>query len=166
MSDYERQAKRTDLVGACFDRDTWLTPPALLKSLGHFDLDPCAAVGQPWTTADKQYTILNNGLKQPWTGRVWMNPPYGGQVERWMERLADHGDGIALVFARTETGAFHPWVWDHAHSVFFFNGRLRFCTIDGRAGKPATAPSVLVAFGGGATDAIAAAGLAGRLLRL
>ncbi|NCW30719.1 MAG: adenine methyltransferase, partial [Alphaproteobacteria bacterium] len=30
---------------------TWLTPPAVIKALGEFDLDPCASLDRPWDTA-------------------------------------------------------------------------------------------------------------------
>lgn len=52
-------------------KDEWLTPPEIIESLGPFDLDPCAPVNPPWKMADRHYTIKDNGLMQPWAGRVW-----------------------------------------------------------------------------------------------
>ena len=43
--------------------ETWITPPQLQKSLGHFDLDPCAADIMPYQTADIMITKEKNGLK-------------------------------------------------------------------------------------------------------
>ena len=127
---------------------TWLTPPEIIKSLGKFDLDPCAAENQPWKTAEKQYTIADNGLEKPWEGRVWLNPPYGLEAGRWLEKLSRHNDGIALIFARTETKMFFDWVWNKAQALLFIEGRLHFHRIDGtRAKANAGAPSVLVAYG-------------------
>ena len=42
--------------------DEWLTPPSILKALGHFDLDPCASKNRPWNTAGVHYTIDDDGL--------------------------------------------------------------------------------------------------------
>ncbi len=41
-----------------------------------------------------------------------LNPPYGEQTERWLAKLAKHGNGIALVYARTETKMFFDSVWN------------------------------------------------------
>jgi len=126
----------------------WLTPPELLQVLGGFDLDPCAAPPpRPWDTADAHYSLEDNGLVLPWYGRVWMNPPYGRCVGEWLVRMAEHNNGLALVFARTETAAFHRYVWKAASALFFFQGRLRFCRPDGTQGVwTGGAPSVLVAY--------------------
>lgn len=129
-------------------KDEWLTPPYILKALGEFDLDPCAPIKRPWDTAKKHYTILDDGLKQPWQGRVWLNPPYGLKADAWLARLADHGDGIALIFARTETEMFFQQVWAKAHAVLFLRGRLYFHHADGtKARANAGAPNALVAYG-------------------
>ncbi len=115
--------------------------------------------------AAEHYTAHDNGLAKPWTGRVWLNPPYGQETARWMERLADHGNGVALIFARTETAIFFPWVWEHATAWLFLKGRLSFYFPDGsRAAANGGAPSVLVAYGANNADALAASGLAGKLL--
>lgn len=57
-------------------KNEWLTPPCLLRRLGPFDLDPCSPVNRPWDTARHHYTIEDDGLQQPWFGRVFCNPPY------------------------------------------------------------------------------------------
>jgi hypothetical protein len=150
---------------AAMERDEWLTPPHVLQALGPFDLDPCAPVSRPWPMAAHHYTAHDDGLKRPWTGRVWLNPPYGRETARWMERLADHGNGVALIFARTETAIFHPWVWGHAAGLLFLKGRLHFHFTDGRrAAANAGAPSVLVAYGEANARALAACSLPGKFL--
>lgn len=129
-------------------KDEWLTPPSLVKLLGDFDLDPCAPAQRPWDTAGLHYSVHDNGLAMPWFGRVWLNPPYGRQMAEWVARLADHGDGIALVFARTDTEAFHEIVWPKASALLFLRGRLHFHHVSGeRAIHNSGAPSVLVAYG-------------------
>lgn len=129
-------------------KDEWLTPPAIIEGLGKFDLDPCSPIARPWDTAARHYTIEDDGLVQAWSGRVWLNPPYGTEAAKWLDRLAAHGDGIALIFARTETKMFFEQVWRKADAVLFFEGRLFFHHVDGRqAAANAGAPSVLVAYG-------------------
>lgn len=131
------------------ETEVWLTPPDIFRDLGAFDLDPCAADPRPWDCARVNYTRADNGLLKPWDGRVWLNPPYGPPsiVRPWLERMAAHQRGVALIFARTETEAFHRFVWQAAHGVLFLRGRLHFCRPDGRpADNNAGAPSCLVAY--------------------
>jgi len=133
-----------------FGKEEWLTPPDLIRQLGPFDLDPCAPVNRPWDTAAKHYTVLDDGLLNPWHGRVWLNPPYGPETGKWLAKMAHHGNGVALVFARTETAAFHEHVWPRASALLFLRGRLTFHHVDGTPGPcSAGAPSVLIAYGGG-----------------
>lgn len=130
--------------------DSWITPKWLLDRIGPFDLDPCASVEQPWPCATSQYTVLDNGLLRPWHGFVYMNPPYGRQLHVWLNRLALHQNGIALVFARTDTTAFFEEVWPVAKCLLFLRGRLTFHRPDGSApvmGHNSGGPSVLVAYG-------------------
>lgn len=136
--------------GPAMESDEWLTPPEILKALGPFDLDPCAPVIRPWAMARDHYTVQDNGLMKPWYGRVWCNPPYGGPeiIGPWMRRMAVHGLGTALIFARTETEVFFDTVFRKATGVLFLRGRLHFHYVDGRrAGANAGAPSALVAYG-------------------
>ena len=82
-----------------------------------------------------------------WHGRTWLNPPYGKKTFEWMEKLSLHKQGIALIFARTETKGFHEQIWKKAHSIFFFLGRIYFHHEDGTRSKMnAGAPSCLVSY--------------------
>lgn len=144
------------------NNDEWLTPPSLITALGSFDVDPCSPISRPWDTAKTHFSIEDDGLAQPWEGRVWCNPPYGTGTFHWLRKLAAHGNGIALIFARTETIGFHSEIWQKADSVFFFKGRLKFHYVDGRQGNCANAPSCLVAYGAENVAAIERSGLTGR----
>lgn len=129
-------------------KEEWLTPPGLLFSLGEFDLDPCSPINRPWDTANLHYTIENDGLSLPWFGCVWLNPPYGNQTGKWLARLSKYGNGIALIFARTETSNFFNYIWPCADGILFIKGRLAFYNADGsKASNSAGAPSCLVAYG-------------------
>lgn len=146
--------------------ETWLTPPELVEALGRFDLDPCSAPNMPWKIADNVYTEEDDGLMQPWVGRVFMNPPYGNKLGLFLKRLAEHGDGVALVFARTETRAFFDYVWPHADAIMFLKGRVRFYRPDGSRGASSGSPSVLLAYGGDNVEALRSSGLEGVVLDL
>lgn len=146
-------------------KDEWLTPPRILEALGDFDLDPCAPIERPWDMAREHYTITDDGLLKPWFGRVWLNPPYGRHAAAWLERLAEHGRGTALIFARTETEMFAEQVWSCATSILFLKGRLHFYHADGtRARANSGAPSVLIAYGRKDAEILAQSGLTGYLV--
>jgi hypothetical protein len=139
----------------------WYTPPGVFAALGlEFDLDPCAPPGGlPWIPARRSFCEADDGLSQPWSGRVWMNPPYGRATATWMRRLAQHGDGVALVFARTETEWWHEAI-PSATAVCFIAGRLTFVASDGLPGTSnAGAPSALIAYGRECAEAVAGCGL-------
>jgi hypothetical protein len=130
----------------------WWTPPELVQALGEFDLDPCAGVGQI-PLAKRVYTLPQDGLIEPWKGRVWCNPPYGPNVGQWAERMAQHGNGIMLIFARTETRAWRG-IWEKAHGILLPARRITFLRPDGTKAKSGTAPSAFIAYGENNLDAL------------
>lgn len=148
--------------------DCWLTPPAIIEALGPFDLDPASPAERPWPTARQHYTEADNGLILPWFGRVWLNPPYStALVARFLGRMAEHGCGTALIFARTETEPFHRFVWGVATGLLFLRGRLTFHHPDGRRARAnGGAPSVLIAYGADDRDILAAAPIDGAFVPL
>lgn len=148
-------------------KDEWLTPPEIIRALGEFTLDPCAPVVRPWKMANNHLTIEDDGLKQPWDGRVWCNPPYGLEAAKWLDKLSKHGNGIALIFARTETKMFFEYVWKRATAVLFIEGRLYFHHVDGsKARANAGAPSVLVSYGDENASALKNCTINGKFLML
>ena len=149
----------------------WLTPPHVLEALGgweSFDLDPCAAPDpRPWSTARRMFGEADgDGLSIDWDGRVWCNPPYS-TADAWLARMGAHGNGSALIFARTETETFFSRVWEEAHGLLFLRGRLWFHHPDGtRAKANGGAPSVICAYGAEEMDRLAACDLAGAFVPL
>jgi hypothetical protein len=146
--------------------DVWLTPPSILKALGEFDLDPCSSLNRPWDTAKNHYTVEDDGILQPWYGRVWCNPPYGKGMNPFLQKMVQHGNGIVLIFARTETKAFFDYVWNRADAILFLKGRLKFHYPDGAQGGTAGSPSVLIAYGAENVKALEQSGLDGRIVYL
>ena len=147
----------------------WLTPLELIESLGSFDLDPCAAIdqanGKLWATAQHMYTVYDDGLVQPWSGRVFVNPPYDKHIDQWIERLIEHGNGILLIYARTDTRRFHQFIWPTADAIMFVRGRIKFYNALTGVWGPAGAPHVLVAFGENNVQALYDSGIAGAIVR-
>lgn len=129
--------------------DEWLTPPELQQALGKFDLDPCSPIERPWPTAHAHLTIEDDGLSHQWTGRVWLNPPFSRRERPlWMRKMAEHGNGIMLVPAATETAAFDEWVWKRADAVCFVKGRPHFHYVTGERSKANCGTAIaLVAYG-------------------
>lgn len=151
------------------ETDTWLTPPYIIKALGEFDLDPATPVNMPWRTATTMYNINDDGFNKDWnkSDRIWMNPPYGPETKRWIAKLAAHGNGIALIFARTETAYFQEHVWGKADSILFLKNRIRFCDINGNEStNNGGSPSVLIAYGANNTTALENSNIPGALVYL
>lgn len=152
-----------------FEKDEWLTPPYIIQELAPFDLDPCAPIVRPWPTATRHYTIENDGLKRPWFGRVWLNPPYGNPriVGPWLRKMVQHNHGTVLIFARTETELFFECGWNVATAMLFLRGRINFYHATGeRANNNSGAPSVLIAYGEEDADKLETSNIDGHFVRL
>lgn len=121
--------------------DDYYTPAWLFEGLAiRFDIDVCAPPdGVAWIPADRYFTAADDGLSQPWVGRVWMNPPFSGPSP-WIRRFIAHRDGIALVpFAKSR------WffdLWDAADAVC-----APGLALSKFVGGPIFMPCALVAFG-------------------
>src|SRR5262249_47045902 len=142
-----------------------ITPRWIFEVLGPFDLDPAAADPRPWDCAAVNYTERDDGLRQRWFGRPFLNPPFDRYVvPLWIRKLARHGCGTALLHARTETNWFEP-IWESATAILFMADRLSFYRPDGTR-QPANsgAPPVLVAFGSDDAERLTAWGIPGPLV--
>lgn len=162
--------KRTCKVG--YDKtvgeETYLTPRYIVEAVGPFDLDPATPQqGMPWPTAKRMLKPSDDGLATVWpeSDFVFDNPPYGNVCGAWMQKSAQHGNGIMLIFARTDTEAFDEHVWRHPNTtaLFFFKGRVKYCDVHGNEVGPAGAPSVLITYGMKARGRLIAAVKAGKL---
>lgn len=136
----------------------WETPRELLAALygvfGRFALDPCSPRRKrPPVRARVHFTSEDDGLSLPWRGVVFVNPPYGRTLGRWIEKARSEVESghattvVALIPARTDTSYWHRHVAKRA-TVYFLQGRLRFSGSE--VGAPF--PSSLVIWG--ATDAM------------
>ena len=111
--------------------NTWFTPPLILENLGLFDLDPCSVSFAPNFHADVniKHDLGECGLNREWRGRVFMNPPYGKEIEPFIKKFKEHDNGIALVFARMGTKWMQEWLKTDNY-IFFFRKRIKFINKD------------------------------------
>ena len=131
---------------------SWETPADLLEKLykvfGGFDLDPCSPRKDGPVRAKVRFTAQDDGLSLPWTGRVFVNPPYGRGLGNWTAKARrEHERGTAtlavlLIPARTDTSYFHRDILGIA-DVLFIKGRLRF----GGVSQAAPFPSMIACYG-------------------
>ncbi len=131
---------------------TWITPPEIIEKLGGKDvfyLDPCGFKTPEGKilveTAQNYYFESDNGLNKEWQGNIWLNPPYNTRDE-WLGKIAKHGQGIVLIFVRSETRSFQKYV-KNATGINLMAKRQRFIMENGNRQGGANAPSCLIAFG-------------------
>ena len=125
-----------------------MTPLATYESICHkhgpFDLDPCATPRS--AKCARYFTRLEDGLSQPWTpARVFMNPPFGREIGKWMKKAYEESllgaYVVGLVPARTDTSWWHDYAMKG--EIEFLRGRLMFERHDGSTGR-APFPSAVV----------------------
>ena len=147
--------------------DEYYTPIEFVKALGDFDLDPCVPINMKNKTASVMYNKEDDGLKQDWFGRVWLNPPYSAAlIAPFMKKMAEHGNGIALILPKFGTKLFRDWVYPYADGIFVLRHRIKFFNEDWVQQKSPIASSILVAYGKDNIEAINNSGIEGVMLYL
>lgn len=117
--------------------DEWYTPKEIIDSLGEFDLDPCAPLFPLWNTAKVMYNKNDDGLTKEWKGRVWLNPPYSRPlIELFVKKMAEHNNGIALLYNRCDSKMFQDVIFETATAMLFMRNRIKFFRPDGTRGGP------------------------------
>lgn len=147
---------------AAGESDEWYTPKYIFDALGlQFCLDVAAPPGGPryvpcrWHISPQQ-----DGLRTPWEGLVWMNPPFGHQRHKraWLRRFFDHGNGVALVPDRTSA----PWFQEFAplaDAICWVSPKIKFERPDGSIGISPGTGTALFAAGEVAANALDRCGL-------
>ena len=139
----------------------WETPDELLTVIERYRpirLDPCTTHENP-THAAEFFTPADDGLCQDWNasegGLVYVNPPYGRQLSKWVGKAVSESlrrpmtsdrygtEIIMLLPARPDTKNWQHGVFENANAICFIKGRVRFKGAD----NPAPFPSALVYFG-------------------
>ncbi len=129
----------------------WRTPKKLFKRLekefGGFDLDPATDKDNPLGTP-YYFTKKDNGLRQKWFGKVFLNPPYGKEIGKWIKKAYEETKVcknadlvVCLIPSRTDTKWWHDYVMK-ADEIRFIRSRLKF---EG-ANNSAPFPSAIIIF--------------------
>lgn len=129
------------------ENGVWETPQKLFDELNEefdFGIDVCALPEN--AKCEKYYTPEHDGLRQPWVGNVWCNPPYGRGIERWLEKAqksVTEGAKVVVMLlpVRTNTKWFHEYIYNKAE-IRFIRGKLKFSNHK----DPAPFPSMLAIF--------------------
>jgi phage N-6-adenine-methyltransferase len=128
------------------DDDEWATPQWLFDALDvefSFTLDPCSTHAN--AKCERHFTREEDGLSQDWGDHsVFMNPPYGREILRWMRKAYESAQCgatvVCLVPARTDTRWWHRYAMKG--EIRLLHGRIRF--VGGRHSAPF--PSAIVVF--------------------
>ncbi len=126
----------------------WTTPQYLFDELNeefNFTLDPCATDEN--AKCSKYFTIEDDGLSKDWSNDVvFMNPPYGREIKKWIKKAYEESlNGatvVCLIPARTDTMYWHDFIFDKADDIRFLKGRLKF----GNSKNSAPFPSAIVVY--------------------
>ena len=110
-------------------KDNFETPVDVFNKYGsihNLHLDVCATAEN--TKCQRYYSLVENGLKQNWGGRIWMNPPYSN-VAPWVAKAYRSRNMceiiVCLLPASTDTKWFHSFVYRKA-GLLFIKGRISF----------------------------------------
>jgi phage N-6-adenine-methyltransferase len=144
----KRQAARLSRLSVHFrsDSHTWETPQWLFDELDaefHFELDVCALPEN--AKCDRYFVPDQDGLTQPWRGICYMNPPYGAEISRWVQKAYEASLYGATVVCLLPGRLGSRWWRQYvklASEIRELPGRLRF----GNAPSSAPFPSVVVIF--------------------
>ena len=137
----------------------WYTPAEYVDAaralMGGIDLDPASCeLANETVKAERFFTKEDDGFEKPWSGRVWMNPPFGleggeSNQGRWSSRLIERfeagevSEAVFLTNATTDRSWFKAF-WKHA--LCFVDKRIAFFSPDGKKMQP-THGNVLVYLG-------------------
>jgi hypothetical protein len=104
----------------------YYTPQWIFDGLGlEFDTDPAQPIGGiPWIPVKKYFTILDDGLAQKWTGRVWLNPPFSNPTP-WVEKFIQHGNGVLLA-PTSGNGKWLNTIFNLADAVLLLPPSIKF----------------------------------------
>jgi phage N-6-adenine-methyltransferase len=127
--------------------DLYPTPLDFFRKLdrryGPFDLDVCALPDN--AKCSRYFTPEVDGLKQPWRGRCWCNPPYGKTIGLWVrkawESSVEGATVVMLLPARVDTRWWHDYIKPYAEFEFL-RGRLKY----ENTASPSPFPSAVVVF--------------------
>jgi phage N-6-adenine-methyltransferase len=136
----------------------WYTPARYVEAartvMGGIDLDPASSeIANRTVQAQQFYTVEDDGLAQPWCGRLWLNPPYSQPwIAQFLAKLVAETEkgavrqAIALTHNYTDTAWFQATA-PAAAAVCFTRGRIAFVNPDTSVGASPTQGQAFFYFG-------------------
>lgn len=134
------------------EKNDWETPQKLFNELNkefQFDLD--ATANDYNAKCKKYFTKEQDALVQDWRGSVFCNPPYGREIPKFLEKAytesqKEYCDRVVLLIpARTDTRAWHDYIFPYASDIRFLKGRLKY-ELNGVAKDASPFPSAIIIF--------------------
>lgn len=112
------------------NRSEWETPTPFFEKVNmefDFTLDACALPHNAKCAA--YFAPEHDSLSRCWSGSVWLNPPYGKDIEQWLRKAMNEASRGATVVALIPTRTNAPW-WHlyamKAHEIRFIKSKLAF----------------------------------------
>jgi phage N-6-adenine-methyltransferase len=125
----------------------WETPQEFFRQLDAefgFEIDVCAVFEN--AKCQRYFFPEIDGLQQEWEGVCWMNPPYGREIKKWIQKAYESSlkgaTVVCLLPARTDTSWWHDYCMKG--EIRFIRGRLKFSG----SKNSAPFPSAVVIFRG------------------
>ena len=109
-------------------KDEWYTPPAIVEAarvaMGGIDLDPASCEeANKVVRAAAYWTAADGPLERDWTGRVWLNPPYGQRMIRQFYWAAIRSQVVFCVLC-PQSPSVHAWhILSNADAVCWVDTR-------------------------------------------
>jgi phage N-6-adenine-methyltransferase len=128
--------------------DEWYTPAHIMDAvravLGGIDLDPASnqTAQERTIRAATWFGDEDDGLAQPWTGRVFLNPPFSkGKLEAFVDRMIDAWQRREITAGIMLTNNFTDAEWFQrafaaCSAVCFTEGRINFANANGKVDRP------------------------------
>lgn len=129
----------------------WYTPQYIIDSakivMGEIDLDPASSeLANKIVQAKNYYTVKEDGLKQDWYGKIWLNPPYSQpEINNFAEAVVSkkYNEIMILVNNATETNWFRVMA-EKSNAICFVNRRLKFIDKNGNpSGSPLQGQAII-----------------------
>jgi len=131
----------------------WYTPSYIFDPLDdefEFELDACAT--EDSAKCDAYFTKKDNALLKDWSAAaniVWVNPPYGRGIGKWIEKAYKESlkgcTVIVLTYVRSDTKWWHDWALK-ASEIRMIKGRIHFMRGDLKTTNASPAPSCVLVF--------------------
>jgi phage N-6-adenine-methyltransferase len=130
----------------------WYTPSKYIELarsvLGTIDLDPASnRHAQKTVKAEKYYTIERSGLEKPWSGCVWMNPPYSNpEIQLFTDKVLSEFKSKNISSAIVLTNNSGDTAWHHSlgeacSAMCIMRGRIKFESPTRESNSPAMGQS-------------------------